>query len=351
MADLEGSLHRWILGLLVLIALAVAGMNYWYRVLPAKVAREAYENQPTVNERLAAYRANAAMKRSEAAVARSVPGVEATTMAIGPAPVLSEVAREQDLDIPLLTLPDGRSLGFARTLVPNDNTQDWTVTDVIHPWVQRGDGTERAAHPRIPSQRDQFIPLLLADGRLVLVGGRTPRDVIALEKRCPQCPDEYQPFGDATPSLTTDVYDFATRTWSTGPRSELTTDAAIRLRDGRVLKVHLDTAQGKSFKLATSISLEVSDAAFTSWKRAGELKSDSHLAGLHLFESRTGAVLLFSGIDRQHAFHWQPRGALKPWLGDESWSRVEQLDEGHLQITQSLDEYPPRTRKKILELP
>jgi hypothetical protein len=352
MADLETSLQRWILGLLVLIALVVAGLNYWYRVLPAKAARSASENQPTVNERLAAYRAGQGLKTtSDAAVTRSPSGVEATALSTGSAPITTEAAREQDLAIPLLTLPDGRSLGFARTVMPDDNTQDWPITDVIHPWVQRGDGTERAAHPRIPSRRAQFIPLLLADGRLALVGGQTPRDVIALEKRCADCPDEYQPFGDATPSLSTDVYDFASRTWSAGPRSEFTTDAAIRLRDGRVLKVNLHTAQGKSFKLATRISLEISDAKFTGWQRAGDLDAESHLTDLQLFESRTGAVLLFGGKDTQRAFHWQPRGSLKPWFQGETWSRVEKLDEGHLQISQALNEYPPRTRKKILELP
>ena len=40
MQDLEYKLQRWMLGLLVLIVVVVAAMNYWYRVLPEKVARE-----------------------------------------------------------------------------------------------------------------------------------------------------------------------------------------------------------------------------------------------------------------------------------------------------------------------
>lgn len=359
MSEFETSLQRWILVLLVLLTLVVAGMNYWYRVLPAKAAREAAEHGPTVNERLAAYRA--AQAQDQAGRAERSRQSHATwwldepehTAANPPATETPAAAgrREKDLDLPPLTLPDGRSLGFAKTVLPDDNSQDWPVTDQIHPWIQRGDGTGRVAQPRIPSRRDQFIPLLLADGRLVLIGGRTPRDVVALEKRCPECADEYQPFGDALPSLTTDVFDLTTRTWRAGPRAQFPTDAAIRLRDGRVFKIHLNSAQGPTFKLVTRIFVEIADADFTRWERMGDLPADSFLTGLQVFESRSGVVLLFSGAERARAFHWLPGGSMEPWLEGERWSRAELLDEGRLQLTQTLNDFPPRTRKKTVELP
>jgi hypothetical protein len=60
--------------------------------------------------------------------------------------------------------------------------------------------------------------------------------------------------------------------------------------------------------------------------------------------------MLLGGPGGQRAYHWN-RGKLNAWLEGESWARAAQLDEGHLQLTQNLDVYPPRSKSLIVELP
>jgi hypothetical protein len=333
MADFEYALQRWMLVMLVVIVLAVAAMNYWYRVLPLNVARERTAEQ----YRAAQHRT----RRIETPVV--VPAAQ--TVVQRPQP------REEDLDIPVLTLPDGRTLGFAKWVSNRNNLHDWPTTAVIHPWLDGEEYSERISLPSIPSQREGFTPMLLEDGRLALIGGSTPRDVVALESKCADCPDEYIPFGESTPSTTTDVFDFESGTWSTGPTAEGTGRIAIRLRDGRIFKASLDLDSSVGEPYAIDIRMEVADNKFTKWERVGGTRVSGTNSHAEIFESRNGVVMLLGTHDGRRAFHLTPGGKLKPWLEGETWSKVEQLDEGHLQLTQRIDETPPRYQKLIVELP
>lgn len=340
MSDLESSLQKWLLIFIVGIAITVASMNYWYKTLPEKAAREAAAREQRAPTPLPA------RKAASTAPAPSVTPVMAPAPAAVPKP---SPPREEDFDAPLLNLPDGRVLGFAKQAGPRDLTIDWTVTDRIHPWIRDERTLDRTELPAISSQRQSFTALLLADGRLALVGGLAPRDMVALERKCEDCPDEYIPFGEATPSTSTDVFDFESGAWSKGPTARRPADGAMRTRDGRVIQVSLERIESGEDQL-TDIRVEITDAKFTRWAPAGEIRSAAWLSGVQLFESREGAVLLLGGPGGLRAFHWND-GKLKPWMEGQTWSAAEQLDEGHLQLTQMLDVFPPRSQNLIVELP
>jgi hypothetical protein len=333
MSDFESSLQKWLLIFIVGIAITVSAMNYWYKTLPERMARESANQAPVAVQ----------PRDKSQAVAMPVPPAATNTVVEAPQP------REVDVDIPPQTLSDGRTLGFATTRSPFGNNDLWDETEIIHPWLQVEETQEKTPLPVIPSQREAFTPVQLADGRLALIGGRTPRDIVALESKCADCADEYIPFGEATASATTDVFDFKSGAWSRGPTANSTGTAAIRLRDGSVLKVGLVEITGGD-RTETDIYVETADSGFTRWEKAGETRSDSWLTGARLFESRNGAVILLSQGGSQRAYHWTPRGKLEPWLEGESWIEVEQLDEGHLQLTKNTAD-PKQPKKQIVELP
>jgi hypothetical protein len=331
MSDFESSLQKWLLIFIVGIAITVSAMNYWYKTLPERMARESANQAPVVLQ----------PRDKTQAVAVPVPPAATNTVVEAPQP------RVVDADIPQLTLADGRTLGFATTRSPFGNNELWDETEIIHPWLRVEETQEKTPLPVIPSQREAFTPVQLADGRLALIGGRTPRDIVALESKCADCADEYIPFGEATASATTDVFDFESGAWSKGPTANSAGTTAIRLRDGSVLKVGLEyIADGGQM----DVHVEIADSAFTHWERSGEAHLDFWLSDARIFESRNGAVILLERGGTQRAYHWTPRGKLKPWLEGESWIEVEQLDEGHLQLTQNTAD-PQRPKKQIVELP
>ena len=111
--------------------------------------------------------------------------------------------------------------------------------------------------------RTGFSALELADGRIAVVGGSTQDELIAREKDCTRCPDEYVSYGDVKEAGSTEVYDFAARKWVPGPYSRYPGGIAVRLKDGRVVKVG-SAMQGERMQLV----LEISDVAFNRWKTA-----------------------------------------------------------------------------------
>jgi hypothetical protein len=336
MADFETNLQRGLLVFLVFIVTVVAAMNYWYRALPAKVARErAAETMPS---RQAAHRA----RETQAAV----PANPAVSV---PRQTPDSASPPRDSGIPVVELPDGRSIGF--DLVENrDGVVGWYTGPQVKPWIRNDPTQEKSPLPSPPGDRQKFTALLLADGRLALIGGQTPRDVVALERKCADCAEEYITFGDPTPAATTDVFDFETGTWSRGPTSSGAGDFAIRLRDGSIFKVGL-AVDTSSDDASTSVSAEVADAGFTQWESAGGTRVDDWFSRAQVFESRNGVVMLLDGSGGYRALHWTDTGKWVPWLEGETWMNVKRLDEGHLLLTQSIDAYPPRSKDLIVELP
>lgn len=117
--------------------------------------------------------------------------------------------------------------------------------------------------------RTGFNAIELADGRIAVVGGSTHDDLIAREKDCVRCPDEYVSFGEVKDAGSTEVYDFAARQWVPGPYSRYPGGIAVRLKDGRVVKVG-DVVQGERRQLV----LEISDVTFSRWKTASQPPSN-----------------------------------------------------------------------------
>lgn len=118
--------------------------------------------------------------------------------------------------------------------------------------------------------RVEFSTLELADERIAVIGGRTHVDLIALDKDCADCPDEYISIGDVQETRSTEVYSFATRHWVPGPSSRHPGGAAVRLSDGRIVKV--------GTKNGNVSALEIADAKFTGWKPASSPPSNVSLS-------------------------------------------------------------------------
>jgi hypothetical protein len=328
MSDFEFKLQKWLLAIVILIATGLLAINQWFRPLSAGVATQATAQASDNASRVQA----AAATPADPHVAEPQPATE-----------------EVDAGLPVITLEKGRTLRFAKT-AKRRQSYDWPVTDIIHPWLFV-DGGQQVSLPPIPSERDQFTPLVLLDGRLALIGGRTPRDLLAQEGQCAGCPDEYIPFGEPIPSITTDILDIESATWSKGPNAARPANAAIRLRDGSIVKVNLESDGADSEHGATHVYVETSDIRFTRWETDAEARCNGWFSLARVFESHDGAVLLLAGEGGTRAYHWKVRGKLEQWLEGEIWDQAEQVDEGHLQLTSNLDVYPPRSEKRIVELP
>ena len=335
MSDFETRLQRGLLVFLVLIATVVAAMNYWYRALPTKVARERAAAAAQPSRRIPR------SPPSAAAVPAAPAAVAVPTQAAAPPP--------RDSGIATVELPDGRVVGFD-SVEHRDSVAEWYTGPQVTPWIRNGASGEKSPLPSPPSDRQKFTALLLADGRLALIGGQTPRDVVALERRCADCPDEYATFGEPTPARSTDVLEFESGTWRAGPVAASPGDFALRLRDGRIFKLGL-AVDTSSENISTDVNAEVADAAFTKWRPAGDTRLDDGFSRAQLFESRNGVVMFVDGSGGYRALHWTDSGKLVPWLEGESWMRVKRFDEGHLLLTQHVDVYPPRSKDLLVELP
>jgi hypothetical protein len=268
----ETDFARWgLIGLMVMVV-ALAAMKEWYRDRPGSDHAKLPDRGDTTSRR----------RRAASEVSPPVSSVPAAEPAKPHTRDLTEV--------PVIRLEDGRSLWFAQVI--DDNIENWATTDRVFAWLWDDSKQDKTALPVPPSQRDHFSAILLEDGRLALIGGRTPRDVLALERTCDECADEYIAFGEAVGSRTTDIYDFDSRAWRSGPAAEFAGNVgntAIQLRDGRILRVSVE-----QILLPTDVSedliVEIADPLLTRWKRAGafHFRGHSTFADLNLVEREDG---------------------------------------------------------------
>lgn len=100
----------------------------------------------------------------------------------------------------------------------------------------------------------------LHDGRLVVVGGKTPGFLIATEASCSGCPEQLVSVGDVSPSRTTEVYDDTAQRWQPGPPSHYAGGRAVMLANGQLFKL----APSRLYDDESSRA-EITDAAFTAW--------------------------------------------------------------------------------------
>lgn len=138
----------------------------------------------------------------------------------------------------------------------------------------------------LPYWRSGFSALEFVDGRIAVVGGKEREYLIALEKDCTACPDEYVPYGNVQDAAGTDIYDFATGQWQSGPRSRYPGGSAVRLADGRIVKV-------ASVSDSTRVALEISNAAFTQWTAVSPPPGDGEFPILKAVFALGKRVVLF----------------------------------------------------------
>jgi len=107
--------------------------------------------------------------------------------------------------------------------------------------------------------------VVLADGRLAVMGGDAQLDRVALDKGCADCPDEFVSIGPMRPARSTELLDEAdpqAPRWVNGPMAHFPGGQGFRLTNGRVVKVSLREPMGEN-----GVQAEVADAAFTRWTR------------------------------------------------------------------------------------
>lgn len=142
--------------------------------------------------------------------------------------------------------------------------------------------------------------LTLADGRLIVVGGDAQLDRVALEKRCPECPDEFVSIGPMRPARSTewlDESDPRAPRWVNGPMAQFPGGQAFRLANGRIIKLSLREPFGEN-----GVQAEAADTAFTQWTRLPvaptlpPAKGDSH-ADIRFVTAVGNRVLVLTDSD------------------------------------------------------
>ena len=120
-----------------------------------------------------------------------------------------------------------------------------------------------------PDEHDQVRLQQLDDGRLVVAGGAVRSERIALfsdKVVKPDARDEYVGIGEFLPSRRHEIFDPATRRWTTSAPSAAPGGRAIILADGRVVKAG-EAPRGKEETGPVKAVLEISNAAGTAWTR------------------------------------------------------------------------------------
>ena len=111
--------------------------------------------------------------------------------------------------------------------------------------------------------RNRASLINLADGRLAAIGGVAQLELVALEKTCVDCPDEFVSIGPFKPARTTEVLDETDAKapkWTVGPLASFAGGKAFKLANGRIFKLSMIGVFDSDGYRA-----EVSDAAFTVW--------------------------------------------------------------------------------------
>jgi hypothetical protein len=209
--------------------------------------------------------------------------------------------------------------------------------------VMDGQGTLLAARP-LPSmirQRQDFAAKLLADGRVIVSGGLTQGEMIALASDCKTCPDTYVGFGNLEPARRSEIYDPVSATWHLGAPSRGTGAKIAIHEDGRVVSSGLQTSSDG--KAAPQWRLEISDAAHTQWALLPLPEGVAFEPGGQL-----PAPLIANGhlvlIAANGAWHWQEKSRkwtdLLLWAGNPSGTvEVAKLEDGRT-LTLRLSDAP-----------
>jgi hypothetical protein len=115
--------------------------------------------------------------------------------------------------------------------------------------------------------RTQSTLLQLDDGRLAVIGGKAQVEIVALEKDCLDCPDEFVSLGPFQQARSTEVLDEADPVkpvWKVGPAANYGGGRALKLGNGRIFKLSL---AGSGFHDSEGYRAEIADAGLTRWEK------------------------------------------------------------------------------------
>lgn len=118
---------------------------------------------------------------------------------------------------------------------------------------------------RLRKARNHATLINLADGRLAAVGGDAQLEIVALEKNCLDCPDEFISIGPFKPARSTEILDETDSkapSWKVGPLANFGGGTAFKLANGRIFKLSMADAFDSAGYRA-----ELANAAFTAWKK------------------------------------------------------------------------------------
>lgn len=134
--------------------------------------------------------------------------------------------------------------------------------------------------PLAPPQRKRQRPVarVLADGRVLVAGGREEEDLVAARiAGCAECPERYIGFGEFAPSRHYEWFDPARQEWTTSAAAAGAGVHAAILGDGRVALLGLSDHREDNGHDAP-LRLQLSDAAGRQWR---ELPLAAALPPLH----------------------------------------------------------------------
>jgi|GEM_PF-1591301 len=166
--------------------------------------------------------------------------------------------------------------------------------------------------------------LELDDHRLVVIGGRAQQELVALEKECPTCEDEFISVGMLDWARTTEIYDDKSAVWSVGPLANYAGGRAVKLRNGKLFKFGVSGY----FAAPVTYVAELADANFAWWDKlpAFPLRNfnldEMFVLGNQILltstegsgkEQRAGKVVVWDD-DKHQWLVWEN------WLKKEAWS-------------------------------
>lgn len=174
-----------------------------------------------------------------------------------------------------------------------------------------------AAQPLAPLRqgRTQATLLELADGRLVVIGGRAQQSIIDKKNACTDCPNK-KVSGPLEFESTTEIYDDKANQWLPGPIPNHAGGRAVKLANGRIFKLSM-----KGLGADEGYRAEVADAAFAGWEELPDFPLQPfNVRDVVTAENR---VLILPGKPSQQTVIWDD--ARRAWLVSELWYRGEPL--------------------------
>lgn len=177
--------------------------------------------------------------------------------------------------------------------------------------------------------RSEASLLELRDGRLAVAGGKEQIRRAASPEECKgEAATDYCPYVLQTAS-TTEVFDSKTRKWSFGPAPKILGGHAVRLTNGRIVKIHWYECGG-----GPDLCGEISDPDFRSWRRlpSPPEMSEWDIGNVYAVGNKVVMVPYSGSRDRRiriwddTRFRWD---VWQQWPARQDWADILPADEKH----------------------